>query len=350
MKAALIVVLGILMAANALSAELGNKRAWGRISEPLLMGVTRVNSSALPLTGKVSDSTKYWSSDFWSKKKGGINYRWNASRPSGFKLKSPSKEQAATMSIAELSTLAATEKLDLYSGNYDYPLKREIAKYATPRAPSWEGICNGWSEASMHHSEPLPVTLKNPDGISIPFGSSDIKALLSWYYFRKSADGYHRIGSRCRNKEDNCKNDLNAGAFHLVLGNRVGINGESFIADLDRGEEVWNHTAYSYKSTIVQSGIRPRRSSARGTVRMMRVRTEVDYTFVLKKNSWEPVLGTENQKFQTRKYEYYLDMDADNNVIGGDWISKERPDFLWISEKTPEFTGIMAKLADLVQE
>lgn len=348
MKNLIFIVLGIFVSLTGLAGELGYKRAWDRISDPLLLSVSQRANSLLPLSGTVSDPTKYWSSDFWSKKKGGINFRWNAVRPTGLNLRSPSKDQAARMSIAELSTLAATEKLDLLSGSYDYPLKREIARYANPSAPSWEGICNGWSEASMHHSEPMPITLTNPDGISIPFGSSDIKALLSWYYFRKSADGYARMGSRCRNKSDSCNNDLNAGAFHLVLTNRLGIQGESFIADIDRGSEVWNHTAYRYQSTVRDYNLRPRRSSARGTRSVMRIRTVVDYTFVLKKNSWEPVLGTTNQKFDTRTYEYYLEMDAYGVVIGGEWISRERPDFIWLSTKTPEFTGNMTRLGDLL--
>ena len=179
---AIVFLLGTLLSRSAAAEE---KRAWDRGSDPLLLKVTERNINALPLQGQIADSRKAWSSDFWSKKKGGINYRWNAQRPIGFNLKSPSKEQAAKMSIAELSTLAATEKLDLFSGAYDYPLKREIARYADSDAPSWEGICNGWSEAALHHNEPLAVIVVNPDGISIPFGCSDIKALLSWYYFRQ---------------------------------------------------------------------------------------------------------------------------------------------------------------------
>lgn len=324
------------------------KRTWGTVSEPLRLGVTERSVTELPLQGTVANPKRYWSSDFWSKKKGGINYRWNAPRPHGQNLRSPSRQQVASMSIAELSTLAATEKLDLLAGAYDYPLKNEIARYADRRAPEWEGICNGWSEAAMHHDEPAPVTLANPDGILIPFGSSDIKALLSWYYFRKLADGYARIGSRCSEKDDSCDHDLNAGAFHLVLANRLGINGESFIADIDRGEEVWNHTAVSYQATVKQTDLSPRRSSARGTRRVMRVVTEVNYTFVLNKNSWEPVLGTDKQKLTKRVYEYYLELDESGMILGGEWISKQRPDFMWISTPTSEFTGNMSKLNDLL--
>lgn len=345
MKTASMLLLGLLLSFAALAEGMEDKRAWDRGSDPLWLKVTNRSYDSLPLAGAVANPHRYWSSDFWSKKRGGINYRWNARKPVGQGLKSPSKQQVAVMTLAELAELAPSEKLDLLSGNYEYPLKREIAKYADRSAPSWEGICNGWSEASLHHDEPLPVTLTNPDGFVIPFGSSDIKALLSWYYFRKSAVEYARMGSRCYNKADTCSNDLNAGAFHLVLANRIGLEGGSFIADIDRGNEVWNHTAFNYSSRVISSDSGARRSSARGTKRIVRVKTEVNYTFTLKKNMWAPALGTPEQKLTKRVYEYYLELDAARNVIGGEWISRERPDFMWTSAPATDFSGNMAALS-----
>lgn len=331
--------------------DLTEKRAWSRISDPLRMNVEEWRSGALPLAGQVKDPKRYWSSDFWAKKKGGINYRWNARRPTGFNLRSPTRDQAGRMTLEELATLAPTEKLDLYSGSYDYPLKREIARYARPNAPDWEGICNGWAEAASNHPEPVPMVATNPDGIQVPFGSSDIKALLSWHYFRKNAEGYARMGGRCYEdgrRNDACGQDMNAGAFHLVLTNRLGLKGESFTADIDRAKEVWNHIAYSYRSTVLQDNMRPRRSSARGTRKVQRIRTTVDYVFVLRRNSWDPVLGTPGQRLTKRTYDYYLEMGNDDRVIGGEWISVQRPDFIWSTARTAGFTGNMAKLGDLL--
>lgn len=343
-------VLGTLLIGSAFGRGLPEKGAWARVSEPLTMGATERGQSSLPLMGVVADQDKYWSNDYWPKNKGGINYRWNATHPTGFNLRSPTQEEARSMSATELAALAPTEKLDLLSSNYDYPLKREVARYAYPSAPSWEGICNGWAEAAHNHKEPLPMTVRNPDGIDIPFGSSDIKALLSWYYARKYADGYARIGSRCEEKDDSCVDDLNAGAFHLVLANRLGLHGEGFVADIDRGKEVWNHLTYSYYSSVLYDNLRPHWYSAPGTKKVMRVRTVVNYVFLLAQNSWEPVLGTPAQKLSSRTYEYYLDIDAWGRIIGGDWISFQRPDFLWTSSRTMAFTGNMARLGDLVRE
>jgi hypothetical protein len=326
------------------------KRAWDSISNPLRMDANERNFARLPLSGRATaNPLRYWSSDYWAKKKGGINYRWNAPRPAGLNLRSPAREEVLHMSPEQLAQLAPSEKLDLLSGAYDYPLKREIARYANPAAPEWEGICNGWAQASSNHDEPKPITLVNADGVQIPFGSSDVKALLSWYYFRRPAVDYSRMGGRCRNKADEtCDQDLNAGAFHLVLSNRLGLKGEGFTADIDRYKEVWNHTATGYQSRITNNRVPRRYGRARGTARHVRVKTIVDYTFVLKKNSWEPVLGTVNQRSTKRTYEYYLDLDASGAIIGGDWITAERPDFLWSTGRATEFTGNMEKLGEIV--
>jgi hypothetical protein len=329
-------------------------RAWMRISDPLIMSTTFNHAiSDLPLSGKVADPEKYWSSDYWARYKGGINYRWNSSTPRGFNLVSPTKTQAQQMTIAQLSALAPSEKWDLFIGRYDYPIKREVAAYASPSRPTWEGICDGWAGAAMNHDEPRPITLANPDGIQIPFGSSDIKGLLSWYYAKKFSDGHSQMGSRCNGPSsgtDRCTHDMNAGAFHIVLANKIGRDGGSFIADIDRNSEVWNHIAYNYSSSIRNSNLAPSSTSATGTVKRMRIRTVVRYVFLLARNTWEPVLGTSRQKTSSRTYEYYLDINAAGRVIGGDWISTQRPDFLWLSRKANSFTGLFSRLPELLNE
>jgi hypothetical protein len=265
-------------------------RAWMRVSDPLIMSTSfNRDFASLPKSGKVSDPTKYWSSDYWARNKGGINYRWNASRRIGFNLVSPTKEQALTMTEAQLAALAPSEKWDLFIGRYDYPVKREVAAYASPSRPSWEGICDGWAGAAMNQQEPKPITVTNPDGIKIPFGSSDVKGLLSWYYARKFSGGYAMMGYRCNEnfvKADRCTHDMNAGAFHLVVANRIGVSGISFIADIDRKAEVWNHLAYSFSSRIRATHLNPLSTSAPGTVEMVKVRTTVSYVFLLNRNTW----------------------------------------------------------------
>jgi Transglutaminase elicitor len=336
------------------SVNLDDKRAWDSISDPdRMLDTFEREFSALPLTGKIQDPNRLWSSDYWARRKGGINYRWNSSSPSGFNLVSPTKLQASQMSISQLRALAATEKWDLLNGRYDYPAKREVAAYADPRAALWSGICHGWAPASLNHDEPDPVTLRNPDGIFIPFGTSDIKALLSWYYADKfDAPTTHQMGRRCYGRyppdnSDRCRQDMNAGAFHLVLTNRLGISGVSFVADVDISEEVWNHAIWSYKTSITNRNVRPLSSSAAGTVKMVRVKTVIEYVATTK-NHWNPVLGTSNQKTKLKTFDYYLDIDARGRIIGGEWPSYQRPDFLWLVYRPPSFEGYYKRLPELL--
>lgn len=336
------------------SPDIDIDRAWARISDPLIMSTTfNRNFSELPLSGGAADKQKYWSSDYWARNKGGINYRWNALRPTGFGYSSPTKDQAMTMTDTALRRLSPSEKWDLYIGRYDYPTKREVGNYASPSRPSWEGICDGWAGAALNHDEPTPITLANPDGIQIPFGSSDIKGLLSWYYAKKWAGGYAMMGYRCNGSDpgyDRCTQDMNAGSFHIVLANKLGTDGKAFIADIDRGKEVWNHLAYKFTSSIRARNVPPRSTSAPGTVQLIRVRSVVSYVYLLTRNSWEPVLGTPKQILRTRTYEYYLDIDNAGKIIGGEWISTTRPDFLWLEKKVTSFGGLFSKLPNLLKE
>jgi Transglutaminase elicitor len=328
-------------------------RPWRGNSDPITMSPTFIRTFAsLPLNGVQGNPRRLWSSDYWALQKGNINYRWNAPRPRGFNLNSPSKARALAMSPEEISTLAASEKWDLLQGRYDYPFVRDVGTHASSSYPIWQGICHGWSPAAMNHDEPLPRTLRSADGIQVPFGSSDIKALLSYYYaYIYRAPTTHQMGRRCEESlldEDVCYEDLNAGAFHIVLANKVGLQGTSFIADIERKAEVWNHPISDYQTQIIDAFVAPHRSSARGTVRMARVKTSMTYVYEIKKNNWNPVLGTDQQVYKKKKYEYYLDLDGVGNIIGGEWISEERPDFLWTVEATPKFTGWMTGLEALL--
>ena len=341
------------MSANGAPMELD--QLWGETSDPEIMSYFFMRKfHDLPLSGVVKPSTKYWSGDYWPLRKGNINYRWYARKKIGFQHDSPSKERALKMSIPELAELAPTEKYDLFTGRYDYPLRNEVDRIADSQADAWEGICHGWSPASMNHPEPTPKLLRNPDGIEIPFGSSDIKALLSYYYaYGFQVSNTYQMGRRCFtssffNIDSECHEDLNAGAFHIVLANRLGIDRIGFIADIERYKEVWNHPITKYQSTII-SELGPEYDSAPGTVRVYHMKTAITYLDD-NGNDWQPVHGTNKQLSQIINYEYKLDIDAFNSIIGGKWISRSRPDFLWLKSKAQNFSGSLSKLGELLND
>jgi hypothetical protein len=341
--------------ALSLGASASINEAWQPNSNPTIVSSFLIkNFSELPLKGQVKESSRLWSGDYWSLAKGNINYRWFAKNKIGHNLDSPSKERARTMTIPELAQLAPSEKFDLFTGRYDYPLRSEVNKIADPRAQIWEGICHGWSPASMNHNEPVAKLMRNPDGIDIPFGSTDIKALLSYYYaYGFKAPDTHQMGHRCYrnallNDEADCNEDLNAGAFHIVLTNRIGIEGKSFIVDLIRYREVWNHPISAYESQVV-SETRPDQNAAATSVKTVRLRTTITYVHE-NGHDWQPVLGTPKQDYKKVVYYYKLDIGVNGEIIGGNWISKQRPDFIWLESRPRKFEGTLARLGELLND
>ena len=344
-------------ASSALKIDL----PWRWYSDPNIMSSDlERNMDKLPLTGAIQNDGRFWSGDYWALRKGNINYRWHDPKPAGFNLKSPTMEEAKRMSLAELSHLSPTEKYDLFIGRYDYPLRQQVEKIANKKAESWEGICHGWAPASMNHKEPFAKGARNPDGILIPFGASDIKALISYYYAYGFDAPTHQMGWRCYHDErddewgetprdtEDCKEDFNAGAFHIVMANKIAMRNEGVIIDIMRGPEVWNHPIVSYSSRVLKyKGAA--RDSARGTVRRAKVETFARVVLGTG-NYWEPVRGTQAQKETSKKYVYWLDLDAANNIIGGEWDSTDRPDFLWVKYRPESFTGIMSRIGELLND
>ena len=336
----------------AISATFGIQQEWEGISSPLIMGKNlETRFTILPIKGQVIKPKKYWSGDYWPLSKGLINYRWNASS-----LKSviaPDKQQAKSWTYEDLKQLSPAEKFDLLNGRYWYPFRDEVESNANYNAKRWEGICHGWAPASMNHNEPVAKTLKNRDGILIPFGSSDIKAILSYFYaYPYQVPDTHQMGRRCEggmiNNSEDCRQDLNAGAFHIVMANRIGIDSNGFIADMNRYKEVWNHPIIAYDSKIIKErGIVFH--SANGAIRTVRLKTKVSYIDETK-NTWEPVMGTKSQVIKTQEFKYDLDLNVKGEIIGGQWRSIERPDFLWIKEKPQRYSGNYLRLPELLND
>lgn len=326
-------------------------REWEDFSDPSIRSSSYVRQFAeLPLSGAPAADGRLWANDYWAHKKGSINLRWNSRTPMGFDLVSPTREEAHAMSEAELATLAPTEKLDLLNGDYEYSLVKEVAKIADKQTELWHGICNGWAPASANHKEPTPKVLVSNDGIRIPFGSSDIKALVSYYYaFHHDVSSTHQMGKRCFLFGPNCDEDLNAGAFHIVLTNTLGIQHQGLIADVERGRQVWNHNLNNYTTTVVGER-EPAKDSAPGTVRRLRVKTVVGFVQAIKANSWNTTNGTDAHINGVRNYEYDLDLDAYGRIIGGEWKSRARPDFIWSMDKATSFKGNFARLSELLND
>ena len=266
--------------------------------------------------------------------------------------------------------------------DYSYSLTKKVLGSVKPTDLWWEGICHGWSQAASNYSEPEQVVVTNKDGVKVPFGSSDVKGLLAMHDAYNSKGTFARVGDRCdvRGKvageeseedgpikppsaadanKDKCA-DVNAGAFHVVITNMIGINSQGFVADVDRFNDVWNQPVTEYSSEVVGAEVVTSQEAKRGVKSKLLIKTKMTYgeelefytpeleaegsiAFVSK----EPVTNTIHQAFKSKDYAYVIELDENGKIIGGTWISETRPDILWTKKKDVKFLNGKFPLAGL---
>jgi hypothetical protein len=309
------------------------QEAWKPHDEPLNLAPDydrRLDS--LPASAQLAKAP--WPDTYWPSYEGGISARWASNDPQHFTYESPTREALLTMSLEEKAQLSPAEKFDILKGDYSYSLVRSERMRTSPTKPSWEGLCHGWAAASMLYDEPAPATVTNADGIEIPFGSADIKGLITYYQGQVARPQSQFLGLRCnvaiddyndpRAREDDCKG-VNAGAFHVVLANQIGLRNEGFVVDVTRDLEVWNHPVSGFQSLISpKADISP--TAAPGTVREVMVETTMYYV-VESMPQWSKLNAADYTSERT--YVYTLEIDASGAIIGGEWLQEDRPDFMW---------------------
>lgn len=225
---------------------------------------------------------------------------------------------------------------------------------------TWMGICHGWAGAA-HMMQPVinaPITLKAASGMPITFYQSDVKALESMLW-ANSSPATRFSGTACKTSRPDRDSygrvidpgclDNNPATFFLTLTNQLGINQRSFVMDATYDAEVWNYPITSYEMTyfnpqslhptgrlmqamitIEQFTIDKFRSYRSSDAKYV-VGVVTDVTFVIEVN---PTHGLSNKPpTKTLRFLYDLELDANKNVIGGEWYMNSHPDFMWTYEK-----------------
>lgn len=325
--------------------------AWNRQNDPLnLNGEYNRVLTELPLEASIE--TPPWSDSYWPSSRGGLANRWKDWSSDPFTAALKTKEEVAQLTEKELALLSPAEKYDIFIGSYDYPLTSHERRRTSPDAQGWEGLCHGWAAAAANFSEPKPVLVESAEGIKIPFGSADVKALLTFLQGEYSNERTRFLGARCNVDLDTnpdaatraeCR-DTNAGAFHIVISNQLGLRKESFVADVTRDLQVWNQPVHGFKSTIV-SYQDPSPGAAAGTVKEAVIETTMTYTVEVGA-MWDALIGTSGHSDSYESYNYRIELNANGVIIGGEWISDNRPDFLWI-QKRARFSGFFRKMQSI---
>lgn len=294
-----------------------------------------------------------WADIYWPSHLGGIALRWVNGIETPFAAVRPTEEQVRSMSQAELAALSPAEKYDIFMGRFDFPTVQAELLRTHPAMPTWTGLCHGWASATLNFDEPAAVTMRGATGVDIPFASGDVKALLSYAQGVVFLPVVKALGQRCDADLTNmphmrntaaCR-DTNAGSFHLILANSVGRAGQSVIADLTRDAQVWNFPIYGY-STRELLKRPPSLGASPQAVTEVVVETDVDFIAELERPNWLPLVDSRNYTANRVTYQYAVELDALGRVVGGSWISEDRPDFLWVQERA-DFRGYYGSIESI---
>lgn len=306
------------------------KEAWNFKNAPIRLDEDTIDQfERLPLEGQVLVTP--WSDTYWPNYKGGLAHRWNDNSSSdGFAYEPVMFHQAQNMSQEDLKLLSPAEKFDVFTGETSLVASERLRTKSSD--PTWFGLCHGWAPASYNFKEPQAVVVTSPLDLDIPFSSSDIKALL---IYASAVSGYSRIlGDRCNIKLSEgdpagelpqCR-DVNAGSFHIILANLVGLKKQSFVAEVSRGHEVWNQPVSGFRSVILGESQEIPENAAPGTSKILTIQT--DFQYIGEVSPSHNPRHPETSK-RSRNFKYNLEIDEAGKIIGGEWISNDYPDFLW---------------------
>jgi len=234
--------------------------------------------------------------------------------------------------------------------------------------PGWMGICHGWAIAAFMEKRPLrPVSVRAADGKTIiKFLPDDLKALASIYWANAQFNN-HMVGYRCKQAwslsqlphdfetglilDYSCFG-INPGSFHLVFANQIGIRKRNLVFEPKISTQIWNQPVIGYSSfyynpinnktgTLDESMItiqEARRWNVPILNFMTSNMTDTTTKFLVGVNTtvyYKFEINPDHKKFDTPdhdkkvSYMYVLQLDANQNIIGGEWMVNEHPHYVY---------------------
>lgn len=304
-----------------------SKGKWDSANHPaILVKDALYHLPSLPLKASLESSRSLWSDSYWPRNSGGISLRWQ-DLTGDVRYRIYSQKEAKALGTEEIAKLSPAEKFDLLQNDYGFSFTRKVIRQNPLNRPDWEGICHGWAQASLFHPQFSSTEFTNKSGQRIRFASSDVAGLMSYFYAKVGKGKTSFLGRRCWENPGNTSvscTDMNAGAFHVVLANLVP-QGKSFIMDLDPYKHVWNFPVLGYESELLEERS-PSPGAALSASREVLVRTKL---FFVQETGpeWNPPLRAVGFK----DYLYWLELDASDLIVGGNWSEAQHPDFAWVT-------------------
>lgn len=351
------------MASNAIekrieSPILPNDRAEDLVDEPekMIKSLKKMDERRLQVA---KTFTTPWSDTYWPLMRGGLGQRYADKRLLRMDWKEArnyvTKHPAETLiSSGKTNLLSPAEKYDYLLGLKHYPLTAsnwsdgESFYRSYGKVESWMGLCHGWAPASIMMAEPKKKVVVG----NVPFNPSDVKGLATLLW-AKGEFPTKFIGGRCNSKtpedrEADCL-DNNPGTWHLAVVNQIGVSRRSLIMDANYSYEVWNHPVYGYQYSyynpqtgkdvrFFQDAVVPVEAWSDDPLKKLRSKNAafiVGIKMTVNYAVENLPSDLENQTHETAfvDYQYDLELNKDQEVIGGEWYSAAHPDFLWVPER-----------------
>ncbi len=282
----------------------------------------------------------------WPIKEGGILNRWALKNP----VKPSDKYHFSFFPIeslknVDIAQLSPAEKFDLYLGNANWNFSKTVKRdQALLREVDLKEQI-AFSELVLSFKNPSSIVLEGKSNLKIPFSSSDISALLFSAILLGENTKERIVGQPCKvlfvkeTDAEKCEG-INAGAFHVLLTNFIGLRDQGLFADLKRDKNMEIRPIIGFVSNF--KNIEDASSSKKELlvttfIKFLRPRTP--------QWSFEPT----NSSRGYESYSYTLELDNDNNIIGGKWISFNRPDFI-VLKNSEKMQGIFQDLGFIYQK
>jgi len=317
--------------------------------------------------------TQPWSDTSWPDKLGSIAAPYAVSGFPGFRLawwvnkgfiedhQPKLHTNADNLSQEEIDQLSPAEKYDYLIGDKSFTLSTQVLSMVEQLSDQkqmalWSGVCHGWSPASLYTDRPEhSFQIKAANGKLITFYPSDVKALLSFLWGKSYVQNLTKVeGWQCKNGASVNKNgrlmdptcfDVNPGFLHLVLANQLGLNKRGLVIDRQYKHTVYNQPVFAYKykyynpiTTATVKNMEKARIKLGGhyrdpfkEYRSPRARSIVGVEMTLwyaqeKSPTHEPTDAESDDNIETMDLRYDLELDENDNIVGGEWREYMDPD------------------------
>ena len=252
-------------------SQLGNGKAdqWAANDSPTLFSDDlEFRLSELPEEGEAVNIP--WAGSYWPVWKDAVNDRWDGSESM-----SPAEKYGKAFGHENFEdTVSKHHGIDNADwrkectsnsdcNNDEEKNKGKCAKRRGEESgrciPTWWGLCHAWAPVAVLEPEAVNPVTRN----GVEFKANDIKALMTLAYNRSTSKF---LSLRCNENSSDimldefgnptgehsqCK-DTNAGTFHVIMTNYLGLKGESFVEDRTYDDEVWNQPVAAYRVTKME--------------------------------------------------------------------------------------------------